>query len=284
MSEASEPPPPPIEQFANQLINGPFEGDIECVLDVLWLATRKRALTLHPAHTERLVPAPVDPDARGVDSTLLEDRGRQSRLNQPGTTTPRDAIQDSGPGQDKDVAPPLDDRTSGGKASVYATGAVSSADRTIKASPITLPASRALPNRLQLTRALRPFRQRWPSSHVQDLDEEATATFTANLRGQFYPVFRPRFEPWFNVNLVSKTTMELRRGRTRCARVQPGAARDGRVSRCPLLAPADAGGRPDREADAWNAGRRLGARGDARDTRRTATDVFRHARGVPALV
>ena len=147
-------------------------------------------------------PTPVAPDALVVDSTLLGDRGRQSALNQQGTNTPRDANQSSGPGQDKDVAPPPDDRTSGGKASVYTTGAVSSADRTMKASPISLPASRALPNRLQLTRALRPFRQRWPSSHVQDLDEEATATATANLRGQFYPVFRPRFKPWFDVDLV----------------------------------------------------------------------------------
>lgn len=53
----------------------------------------------------------------------------------------------------------------------------------------------ALSDRLRLSRALRPFRRRWPSSSERELDEARTAEMTAELGGQLHPVFGPRGEP-----------------------------------------------------------------------------------------
>jgi hypothetical protein len=53
-----------------------------------------------------------------------------------------------------------------------------------------------------MTRALRPFRQRWPSQRDQELDEDRTAEITADLGGYLYPMFRPRRERWFDVEVV----------------------------------------------------------------------------------
>ena len=126
----------------------------------------------------------------------------------------------------------------------------------MKVSPISPPASRALPNRLQLTRALRPFRQRWPSSHVQDLEREATATATADLRGQSIRCSGRALERWFDVDpapedddgiaawqdtLRDAVRRCAKRVRLRCPAVAPADASDGRTkSRCSNAAGATA--------------------------------------------
>ena len=77
---------------------------------------------------------------------------------------------------------------------------------TARAAPIRLPAARTLAERLPLTRALRPFRQTYPSKQSVELDEEATAELTAELRSAgltgVFPVQRSSRERWFNVHLV----------------------------------------------------------------------------------
>jgi N-acyl amino acid synthase of PEP-CTERM/exosortase system len=72
----------------------------------------------------------------------------------------------------------------------------------IKASPLVVPAGQALQQRLQLARALRPFRERWLSRSAFELDERRTVETSAELGGTIYPVFRPVQEPWFDVELV----------------------------------------------------------------------------------
>ncbi|HEX3139311.1 MAG TPA: SAV_2336 N-terminal domain-related protein, partial [Rhizobacter sp.] len=65
---------------------------------------------------------------------------------------------------------------------------------------------RALAGRLALMRALRPLGHRWPSRQYAELDEEATVDATAQLRAVLpqvmYPVFRPRRERWYDLELV----------------------------------------------------------------------------------
>src|SRR6202007_497531 len=83
------------------------------------------------------------------------------------------------------------------------------ADRTVKATPVTVPAGFALGGRLVLTRALRPFRQRCPSLRDQELDEDRTAEVTADLGRYLYPIFRPRRERWFDVEVVLEDNAPL---------------------------------------------------------------------------
>ncbi len=75
-----------------------------------------------------------------------------------------------------------------------------------RASAISIGAAPPLAERLGLMRAVRQFQQRWPSPTLQELDEEATAELTAELRmthpDVLIPVVRPQRDRWFDVDLV----------------------------------------------------------------------------------
>jgi hypothetical protein len=93
--------------------------------------------------------------------------------------------------------------------SLYSPGGLGGGDRTVKASPVAVPAGRALTGRLQMTRALRPLRQRRPSRTELALDEQSTVEATAEFgnywdpeRRVLYPVFRPVDRRWFDVEVV----------------------------------------------------------------------------------
>jgi CheY-like chemotaxis protein len=92
---------------------------------------------------------------------------------------------------------------------LYSPGGLGGGDRTVKASPVSVPAGRALTGRLQLGRALRPLRQRRHSRTELALDEQRTAEATAELGNYgdpnsrlLYPVFRPVDKRWFDVDVV----------------------------------------------------------------------------------
>ena len=68
--------------------------------------------------------------------------------------------------------------------------------------PVSLPAGRALPDRLHITRALRPFRQSWLDQVPGTLDEERTADTAAEPKGLVWPRFQPRRERWDEAELV----------------------------------------------------------------------------------
>jgi WD40 repeat protein/CheY-like chemotaxis protein len=85
---------------------------------------------------------------------------------------------------------------------VYASGDVGEMDRKVRASPVVVPAGRALQGRLSLARSLKPFQQRRPSRQGRELDELQTVEITAELGGELFPVFRPLNERWFDVDVV----------------------------------------------------------------------------------
>lgn len=70
-----------------------------------------------------------------------------------------------------------------------------------RATPVYVPASGALQQKLSLTQALRPFSRRRLSTRSRVLDEAATAELYA-VRGFLLPVFRGSRERWFSLALV----------------------------------------------------------------------------------
>ncbi len=67
--------------------------------------------------------------------------------------------------------------------------------------PFRAPEAPALPGRLALTRALRPFKRRIPAGHSVEFDAEATARVAAET-DLWLPVFRPRPDRWLDVAVV----------------------------------------------------------------------------------
>jgi hypothetical protein len=144
---------------------------VEDILDALWLATRGRTLSL-------------------FGTAVAE--AAESLTSQPAlaeSAAPSESKATSDPPQHE--APIADTAQVDARAPVYGAGDSGAEGASIKASSVALPAGRALHNRLRMSRALRPFRQPWPSRHQRELDEERTAEMTAALGGQLHPVFRP---------------------------------------------------------------------------------------------
>jgi CheY-like chemotaxis protein len=176
-----------LETLIRALVRSDADVHVTDVLDSLWLATRGRELSLHAASPApavqqeiRTLPvSPVDPPAPGA-------------MADP-ETVPRE-----------ETPPPRteSEETADQRTPVYAPTEAGSGTDTIKASPVSLPAGRALSGRLALGRALKPFRRRWPSRRESELDEPLTAERTATLGGQLHPVFRPVQERWYDVELV----------------------------------------------------------------------------------
>jgi WD40 repeat protein/CheY-like chemotaxis protein len=154
---------------------------IEDILDVLWLAAQERTLSVHAPHialTPGEVPSPGP--------------ARRGSVDQP----PVPPLLKSPP--DRPVVRPIDPPP----APVYPGGKLSPGEQAVRATPVTVPSGRALPGRLALMRALRPFRQRWRSRRDEELDEERTAEATADLNYYLYPIFRPVQKRWFDVEVV----------------------------------------------------------------------------------
>jgi hypothetical protein len=66
-----------------------------------------------------------------------------------------------------------------------------------------VPGGSPLPGAAQIGRALRPFRRRVPSRHLQTLDIDATVRQIAS-REIWYPVLRPSRARWFEIALVAE--------------------------------------------------------------------------------
>ncbi len=171
-----------LEHLLQALKSADVVLNVEDVLDALWLATRSRTLSLY--ESVEAVPqtqSPVPPQEDIVPDPAPEVTPAEDRTAPP--TAQRSPVMEA-------TAP------------VYAPGKVNTGEPALKASPVALPAGHALTGRLPLSRALRPFRQRWPSQHQRELDEERTAEMTAELHGQLHVVFRPVQERWFDVDVV----------------------------------------------------------------------------------
>ncbi len=179
-----------LQGFLARLDAAGIEADIDQLLDAFWLATHGGTLSLHasvhvsedasePTRASAPVP-PREPQIRPKSPRRPdEDEHRQ----------PHDAFGDS---PLRLVFPRI------------SADAPATLDRP--ASPVVLPAPRALANRLAMMRAMRPLTRRWPSRQYLDIDEEGTVEVCARLwthdPGLVMPVFMPRRERWFDIELV----------------------------------------------------------------------------------
>ncbi|SDX38190.1 SUMF1/EgtB/PvdO family nonheme iron enzyme [Thiocapsa roseopersicina] len=170
-----------LERLIEAMQRAGLAPHVDDVLDAFWLATRGKTLYLHP-------PPQREPSREGAN---------------PGERQPtEEANHPRLPGKDMDTTKPRTVPNEKDEVPVYPSGRTPSGNRTVNASPVALPAGRPLPGRLQLARALRPLRRRWPSRHAQELDERRTAEASAECGGSLQPVFRPVPEYWFEAHVV----------------------------------------------------------------------------------
>jgi esterase/lipase superfamily enzyme/CheY-like chemotaxis protein len=179
-----------LEGFVEALDLAGLDLDADNLRDCLWLASRGRTLSLlsprAPEKREEAGPSPAasPPPLDGGDSAPPDDR----------------------PSPDRDVE--ADPAASEPPVAVFPKVRPSLGDRTIKATPVAIPAGRSLAHRLEVMRAMRPFCQRWPSRQFSEIDEEQTVEATAQwgrlVPGLVLPVFRRREERWFDVELVAE--------------------------------------------------------------------------------
>ena len=74
--------------------------------------------------------------------------------------------------------------------------------------PLGVPGVRALPDPLQLSRSLRPLKQRTPSRVAREMDEAATVDRVAS-EGVWLPLMRPAWERRFDLALVTDATPSM---------------------------------------------------------------------------
>lgn len=162
--------------------------DVRDVLDSLWLATFFSASSA-PASTPQ-------PDLTG-SANAQQGEQQTTAAGSTSTQTPVAA-----PGGRESVETPSGSKT--GDGSLFAGGGHEpvGSQAVVHARPIRIPAGSALPNGLDLVRALRPLPARQDSLVAFELDEEATVEATAANKGRRVPVMRPRTERWFEAALV----------------------------------------------------------------------------------
>jgi hypothetical protein len=205
---------------------------IDKALRILRLDAEATAETM----AEALWLANVLPVEEQAEATPNADAGGAAKA------TPAADPPESGPGP---VVRPTAPASSSASSTVglYPRLAVNPDDAFIPATFITVPAADALPNRLAIERALKPFLKRFPSKTLQQLDGDATAEKSADRRN-ITPVFVPLPERWFDVLLLVERSdaMEIwadtvrdlqvllgRHGAFRRVRVLRFAARGGTV-------------------------------------------------------
>ena len=164
--------------------------DVGQLLDTFWLATQRVDLSLQ---------------ASASSATATPVRGQSTSAAPPREPTRLPSLKRwSGDDEEKPSNDVLEDST----LRLVFPRITSDEPTTLErpASPVVLPAPRALANRLAIMRALRPLTRRWPSRQYLDIDEEDTVEACARLWSHdpnlVVPVFRPRRERWFDVELV----------------------------------------------------------------------------------
>ncbi|MFL9867272.1 response regulator [Paraburkholderia fungorum] len=180
-----------LQRFLARLEAANFDADVEQLLDAFWLATQGVKLSLDavaPARKHARADEPASARAPADAGETPSQRPDQRPASGENSPVP-EIVGDSGL---RLVFPRI---TSDESAALERP-----------ASPVILPAPRSLTNRLALMRALRPLTRRWPSRQYLDLDEDGTVDACARLwmheSDLVMPVFKPRRERWFDVELV----------------------------------------------------------------------------------
>jgi CheY-like chemotaxis protein len=155
-----------------------FETYVDDLLDAFWLAEHLEGQSFYePSPVAGQPAAPTEPAPHAE-----REAGRQP------TPTPPPSVERLHPERQSQETP------------IYPLGRTE-APHGRRASILSVPAARALPNGLSLARALRPFTRRWRSTTSVEIDEEGTVDATASL-GFFYAVLRPALERWYSVDMV----------------------------------------------------------------------------------
>ncbi len=165
----SAPERSPIEALVTALAEAGADVTAEELADVLWLAGHLPAAEVSPPEDD-----PVEP-VTPADSTPPE----------PTESTPEPTEPTREEAPDEPPAP----RDAGEDA------------RAGAALPLEIPPAPALPNALDLGRALRPMRRHVPSRVHRVVDEEATAVAIAET-GLVQVVEAPAPEPWLGISLL----------------------------------------------------------------------------------
>ncbi|MEU9444355.1 hypothetical protein AB0D42_26405 [Streptomyces sp. NPDC048304] len=159
-------------------INADAEGDIREALDALVLAAARSG-------TSRMGDIPADPPSApeepSADAPLQSDTDTDDSCDDP---------QAPGPGSDAGAA---------GAALVWLKD--DSSSHSIPGSPLSIGRAPALPNALDIGRALRPLRRFRPSRVHQRLDLDATVEHYTRT-GVLVPQLAPAAEPWLEAVLV----------------------------------------------------------------------------------
>ena len=170
--------------------------DLHCdgILDALWLCSLGRTLSVGSAASVVFVPPRL---AQFTHSDGKHEGGLQTTDQQPSKHDETGAGKAEISRLDDD-----DDDTS----KLFDHGAIGPEDKTRAAIGVLLPSARALPDRLKLVRALRPFRQPSLSPCAVELDEERTVELTAEIYGgddnAIFPFVRPRYERRYEAHLL----------------------------------------------------------------------------------
>ena len=90
---------------------------------------------------------------------------------------------------------------SSGPVPVYPSQTPVEGEEFSPATFVAIPAADALPKRLEIERALKPFLKRFPSRKQEQLDADKTAQASADRR-MVTPIFEPSPERWFDVVLL----------------------------------------------------------------------------------
>jgi hypothetical protein len=178
-----------LKDFIGALEGAGLAIGAEELLDLFWLASRGKDLTLHQSAGGAWKPMqPSSPPAWQPSSELAP----QTSLDLFSGTAPTNR-----------PAPSPDDKPAGDWRGIYPPTVVTDADRTVQASLVSVPAGRNLDNALGLIRALRPLRQGGHAHSTGEIDEERTVELTAEMRTvRPQPVFRTVSERWLAVDIV----------------------------------------------------------------------------------
>lgn len=179
-----------IAGLVDALGDAGFDLDPVSILDALWLAARAPPITLGTGESRSSQPSQSEPQGVPVASHS------PARPSTPVDTPVDDGIVTKAPSPDIGATPRM--------IAAFAEATVGGGAR--RASAVSIGAAPPLATRLGLMRAVRQFQQPWRSPAMQELDEEATAEVTAELRmtrpDVLVPVLKPRRERWFDVDLV----------------------------------------------------------------------------------
>jgi S1-C subfamily serine protease len=178
-----------IERLVNVLSEAGFELTYDQIADALWLA---KYLPKPQSVTAVGEPLPVSASDT-TPSTLPSTTGFQVAVASPAKLVPVAAIVSTGPAPGELFVP---------KPGMSETG-------KMRAMPVRVPATEALPNKADINAALRPLKRRFPSARTKILDVTATVEQIAN-GGPAVAIMKPAPERWLEVALIVDESASMR--------------------------------------------------------------------------